>query len=118
MKTMKIFKCMFSFLILVISLSCITTSYAADFYRCQIKSVIPRAESNGDVFIQVVPASDENRFTERSRVFIDGTSPGANKIMNVVLAGMLLNKTVTLLVDNPPTFNDVQVIQSAGLQAD
>lgn len=92
------------------------TAFSADFYSVRIKQVVPRAENNGDVFVQVEPDPErETRFTERSRLIIDGTSPGANKLMSVITAGLLLDKRVTVLVDNVPSFENPQVIQSAGL---
>lgn len=92
---------------------------SADFYSVRIKQVVPRAGSNGDVFVQVEPDPErESRFTERSRLIIDGISPGANKLMSVITAGMILDKRVTVLLDNVPSFSSPQIIQSAGLAVD
>ena len=103
--------------VLAISLSGVNTAFAASFYAVKVVKVLPRAQNNGDVVIQVDPDSTETRFTETSRVIIDGTSPGASKLMTVFTAALLLNKTVTVLVDNPPSFASPQIVQSAGLTA-
>lgn len=101
-------------MILVIS----TPSYAVEIFDVRIESVVPRAQEDGDVFVVVSPDAIEDAFTGNARVIIDGTAPGASKLMNVLLAGLLLNKRVRIFVDETPSFNNIQVLQSASLTAD
>ena len=90
-------------------------SYAA-FYQVKIAQIVPRSAS-GDVFVQFDPGATETRFTERARGVLLGTDAGTNKVMAVLLTAVTLGAEVTILVDNVPTFTDIQVIQSAGLVA-
>lgn len=100
------------------ALLAMTTPTYAEFFNVKVVNVVPRAENNGDVFIQVEPAEGETRFNEKSRVIIDGTSPGASRLLTVMMSGLLLNKTVSVLVDDPPSFASPQIIGSAGVKAD
>ena len=102
--------------ILTLSLVLTANSLAGEFYTVKIVEVNPRSAS-GDVFIKFDPAAGETRFTERARGLLVHTDPGSNKIMAVILTAITLNSNVTILMDSAPTFNPVQVIQSAGLVA-
>lgn len=95
-------------------LSFATPTYAAVWYNANIVVVVPRAQENGDVFIQIVPAEGETRFSGRARVIIDGTAPGAGKLMTVCTAALLLNKRVTIFLNDPPS-DTPQYILSVGL---
>ena len=99
--------------VITLSLMLTANSLAADFYAVKLAKVNPRAA--GDVFVQFDPGTDETRFTNRARGMLLGTDPGSNKIMAVFLTAITLGSEVTLLLDNVPTFNEVQVIQSANL---
>ncbi len=114
MTKMQLFKIP-SYLLGVITLSLMLTanSFAADFYVVKLAKVNPRAA--GDVFVQFDPGASETRFTERARGLLVGADPGSNKIMAVFLTAITIGSEVSLLLDNVPTFSDVQVIKSANL---
>ena len=114
MTKMRLFKIP-AYLLGVITLSLVLTanSLAGEFYVVKLAKVNPRAA--GDTFVQFDPGTGETRFTARSRGMLLGTDPGSNKIMAVFLTAITLGSEVTLLLDNVPTFNEVQVIQSANL---
>jgi hypothetical protein len=89
---------------------------AADWYTVKIAQIVPRSAS-GDVFIQFDPGASETRFTQRSRAVLLGSDTGTNKVMAVFLTAVTLDAEVTILLDNVPTFANVQVVQSTGLVA-
>ena len=104
-----------AYLLGVITLSLVLTanSFAADFYVVKLAKVNPRAA--GDVFVQFDPGASETRFTARARGLLVGADPGSNKIMAVFLTAITLGSEISLLLDNVPTFSEVQVINSANL---
>lgn len=102
--------------VLLTSISLVApASFAADWYSATVYQVVPRAQEDGDVFVQINPAPGESRWTGTARVIIDGTAPGASKLMNTLLAGMVLNKVVTVNTDAIPSFATPQIVNSAGL---
>ena len=117
MKSNKLFK-LIRYIASIITLSVILSSNAyAAWFKVTIVQVVPRAETPGDVFIQVKPGKGETSFNETARGIIQGGDAGANKIMAAMLTAISLNTEVTVLMDNPPSWASPQIVQGVGLVA-
>lgn len=92
---------------------CSPAHAASYWYLVQVKGITPRAQESGDVFITV--ASTDGKWSGNARVIIDGTSPGASKLMTVFLTAMVLNKTINMNVDGLPSFATPLIVNTAGL---
>jgi NhaP-type Na+/H+ and K+/H+ antiporter len=102
--------CLFALGILLAS-----NSFAAPaYYTVKIAQIVPRS-SSGDVFVQFDPGATETRFTQRSRGVLLGSDTGSNKVMAVLLTAVTLGAEVTILLNDVPSFANIQVIQSTGL---
>ena len=94
-----------------------TSSFAAPtWYTVKVTQIVPRSAS-GDVFVQFKPGASETRFTQTARGVLLGGDTGTNKVMAVLLTAITLNAEITILLDNVPSFANIQVIQSTGLVA-
>lgn len=92
-------------------------SFAAPtWYTVKVTQIVPRSAS-GDVFVQFNPGTVETRFTQTARGVLLGGDTGTNKVMAVLLTAITLNAEITILLDNVPSFANIQVIQSTGLVA-
>lgn len=98
---------------LTLCLTLASASSGATWYKGSIRQVVP--QQNGDVVVQVDPGKGESRYSERSRVFIDGTDPGGNKLMATVLTAVALRSEITFNVASVPSFGAPQVITGIGL---
>ena len=100
-----------------LSLVLATSSFAAPaWYKVKVTQIVPRSAS-GDVFVQFNPGASETRFTQTARGVLLGGDTGTNKVMAVLLTAITLNAEITMLLDNVPSFANIQVIQSTGLVA-
>jgi hypothetical protein len=85
-------------------------------YAVKIKSVRVEAVS-GDIIIQVKPGDSEKDFSGKARVMLLGSSTGTNRALALLLTAMSLNTEATINVTNPPTYDDIQTIDSISLSA-
>ena len=94
----------------------LTTNALADSYRVKIKRIGPESAS-GDVIIRIKPGTNEHDFTGTANVMLLGSDPGTNRAMATLLTAVTLGTEVFIDVVNPPSFNDVQVINSLSMIA-
>ena len=90
-------------------------SAASAWYKVMVIQVVPRAQNNGDVYVQVQPASGETAFTGTARLVIDGTAPGAGRLTSACMAALLLTKQITINTNTVPSFASPQQLLGAGL---
>ena len=88
----------------------------ADNFRVSIKRITTEPVS-GDVIIQVKPGTNEEEFSGKARIMLLGSDPGTNRILANLLTAVALKAEVIIDVTNPPTYDDIQVINSASLIA-
>ena len=90
--------------ILALSLA-VSSNANAVWFGAKIVQVVPNAGGDGDVTVQIVAGANENRFskTEFSRVVINGSDAGANKIMATALTAITLDVEITVNVPNRPS---------------
>ena len=88
----------------------------ADNFRVRIKRITTEPVS-GDVIIQVKPGTNEEAFSGKARVMLLGSNPGTNRTLANLLTAVALKADVIIDVTNPPTYDDIQVIDSASLVA-
>jgi len=88
----------------------------ADDFRVKIKKIGPESGS-GDVIIQIKPGSNEDEFSGKARVMLLGSDPGTNRAMATLLTAVTLGAEVIIDVTNPPSYDDIQVINSMSLIA-
>lgn len=84
----------------------------ATWYKCIVAQIVPR--EGGNVYVQFLPGTDEDRFTERSRGTISSDAPGGNKMLATLLTAISLGYEVTILMDNTPSWTS-QPIKGVGL---
>lgn len=83
-------------------------------YTVKIKAV--RVESiSGDVIIQVKPGNKENGFSGKARVMLANADNGTNRALALLLTAVTLNTEVSINVTNPPSYDDIQNIDSISL---
>lgn len=107
-------KAKFSAIMVVLSIVLAANALAEDWYSAKLVQINPR--EGGDTYIQFKPGAFENRFSGIARGVIDGTTPGANRIMAVLLAACTLDTEVTILLDEVPSWNRAQFVLSAGMK--
>lgn len=94
----------------------LSTNVLADNYRVQVKRVASDSAS-GDVVLRIKPGTNENDFTGTARVMLLGSDPGINRSMATLLTAISLGTDILIDVVNPPSLNDIQVINSISLIA-
>ena len=94
----------------------LTTTALADNFRVKIKRIGPESGS-GDVIIRIKPGTNETDFTGTAKVMLIGSDPGTNRALATLLTAVTLGAEVIIKVTNPPSIDDVQVINSIGLIA-
>ena len=92
----------------------LSTDAYAEFYDVKIKKIAPKAVT-GDVIIQFKPGAKENGFSEKSRGMLAGDDPGTNRGLGVILTAISLGTEVTIQMENPPSFDVIQVITSTSI---
>ena len=88
----------------------------ADEFRIKVKRIGPESGS-GDVIIQIKPGNKENGFSGKANVMLLGSDPGTNRAMATLLTAVTLGAEVIIDVTNPPSYDDIQVINSMSLIA-
>jgi hypothetical protein len=94
----------------------LTTTAQADNYRVKIKRIGPESAS-GDVILRIKPGANETGFTGSANAMLTGDDPGTNRALATLLTAVTLGAEVLIDVTNPPSFDDVQVINSISLIA-
>jgi|GEM_PF-3930022 len=94
----------------------ITATAVAGNYRVKIKRIGPESAS-GDVIIKVRPGTNEKDFTGNANVMLMGDDPGTNRAMATLLTAVTLGADVIIDVPDPPSINDIQVINSLSIIA-
>lgn len=94
----------------------ICSNALADNFRVKIKRITTEPVS-GDVIIQVKPGTNEEEFSGKARIMLLGSDPGTNRTVANLLTAVALKAEVIIDVTNPPTYDDIQVINSASLIA-
>ena len=85
-------------------------------YKVKIKSL--RVEPvSGDIIIQVKPGANEKGFSGKARVMLLGSSTGTNRSLALLLTAVSLNTEAIINVTNPPTYDDIQTLDSISLSA-
>lgn len=94
----------------------LTTTALADNYRVKINKIGPES-TTGDVIIQVKPGTNEVEFSGKARVMLVGSDPGTNRALATLLTAVTIGAEVIIDVTNPPSNDDIQVINSTSLIA-
>ena len=94
----------------------LTTTALADNYRVKIKRIGPESAS-GDVIIRIKPGTNETDFTGLANARLIGSDPGTNRALATLLTAVTLDAEVVIDVANPPSYDDIQVINSISLIA-
>ena len=70
----------------------VSTNANATWFGAKVVQIVPVAGGDGGVTVQIVAGSTENRFskTQISRVVINGSDAGANKILATFLTAVTL----------------------------
>jgi len=90
-----------------------SSSQAATWYVGTIAQVVPRA--TGNTMVQILPGPSETRFSERIRVEIYSADTGGNRLLATILTAISLDKPVSFLVDNVPSWEPAQHLLGIGL---
>ena len=94
----------------------LSTNALADTYRVKIKRIGAETVS-GDVILRIKPGTNETDFSGTARVMLLGSDPGTNRAMATLLTAVSVQTEVYIVVINPPSFDDIQVISSTSLIA-
>ena len=108
---MKKFTMTILFGIIVFTLT--STNVYAGWYKGIITAVTP--DSNGNVVVNFLPGTGENRFTEKSRGRIYADQAGANTMYATLLTAISMNLEVTVNVVNIPSLAEIQEINGVAL---
>jgi hypothetical protein len=94
----------------------LSSNALADRFRIKVNRIGPESGS-GDVIIQIKPGKNEDEFSGKARVMLLGSDPGTNRAMATLLTAVTLGAEVIIDVTNPPSYDDIQVINSMSLVA-
>jgi len=94
----------------------ITATAVAGNYRVKIKKVGPESAS-GDVLIKIKPGTNEKDFTGAASVMLMGDAPGTNRAMATLLTAVSLGAEVIINVPDPPSYDNIQIINSLSIIA-
>ena len=90
-----------------------STNASAGWYKGIVTAVTP--DSNGNVVVNILPGTNETRFTEKSRGRIYGDNLGGKNMYATLLTAISMNKEVVVNMVNTPSLAEIQEITGVAL---